>query len=140
MTISERLEAIQAERAPAEAALKRIQNWLNTPPYVTDDQSMVISVNVEHEDAQTFIRDMLGTAEQSFDTADYPHLSLVHAQSILADLQTIWTAPYMRDHLSRMAMELSLCPIHFWDWAICFDDELPECEQIRAIFPHSHDT
>jgi hypothetical protein len=30
--------------------------------------------------------------------------------------------------------------MHFVDWAICFDDENPECEQIRTIFPHSHDT
>jgi hypothetical protein len=45
-----------------------------------------------------------------------------------------------RDLVSEMAMSLSLCPVHFIDWAICFDDEDPECGQVRAIFPQSHDT
>jgi hypothetical protein len=45
-----------------------------------------------------------------------------------------------RDEVSELAMSLSLCPIHFVDWAICFDDEDPECDQIRLIFPIGHDT
>ena len=48
--------------------------------------------------------------------------------------------PYATDQISHLAMELSLCPMHFVDWAICFDDENPECEQIRQVFPHGHDT
>lgn len=44
------------------------------------------------------------------------------------------------DELSNLAMEFSLCPIHFVDWAICFDDENPECDQVRRIFPNHHDT
>lgn len=44
------------------------------------------------------------------------------------------------DDLSKLAMEHSLCPIHFIDWAICFDDELEDCAQVRAIFPNHHDT
>jgi hypothetical protein len=44
------------------------------------------------------------------------------------------------DRLSDLAMEFSLCPIHFVDWAICFDDENPECDQVRKIFPNRHDT
>jgi len=47
---------------------------------------------------------------------------------------------YQRDSLSHLAMKLSLCPLHFVDWAICFDDEDPECSQIREIFPDCHDT
>lgn len=47
---------------------------------------------------------------------------------------------YLTDYLSDLAMGMSLCPIHFVDWAICFDDQPDECSQIRAIFPHSHDT
>ena len=45
-----------------------------------------------------------------------------------------------RDEVSELAMSLSLCPIHFVDWAICFDDEDPTCEQVRLIFPIGHDT
>jgi hypothetical protein len=34
---------------------------------------------------------------------------------------------------------MSLCPLHLCDYAICFDDEDPECAQIREIHP-GHDT
>ena len=45
-----------------------------------------------------------------------------------------------RDEVSELAMTHSLCPIHFIDWAICFDDQTVDCEQIRLIFPIGHDT
>lgn len=45
-----------------------------------------------------------------------------------------------RDDVSHLCMTESLCPIHFVDWAICFDDEDEECSQVRAIYPTSHDT
>jgi hypothetical protein len=45
-----------------------------------------------------------------------------------------------KEVLTDLAMKHSLCPIHFVDWAICFDDEDPECEQVRTIFPNNHDT
>lgn len=45
-----------------------------------------------------------------------------------------------RDHLTELAMSQSLCPIHFVDWAICFDDQPEDCSQVRAIFPNGHDT
>lgn len=44
------------------------------------------------------------------------------------------------DEITRLCIADSLCPIHKVDWAICFDDEDEECSQVRAIFPHSHDT
>ena len=50
------------------------------------------------------------------------------------------TAFVNRDEVSEIAMSLSLCPIHFVDWAICFDDSDPECSQVRDIFPVGHDT
>lgn len=46
---------------------------------------------------------------------------------------------YYRDEITDFALSMSLCPIHFVDYAICFDDEDPECYQVRAIHP-SHDT
>ena len=45
-----------------------------------------------------------------------------------------------RETVTEAAMSLSLCPIHFIDWAICFDDRRPDCSQVRVIFPNSHDT
>lgn len=49
-------------------------------------------------------------------------------------------ANYCQDIIAEAAMRHSLCPMHLIDWAICFDDENPDCSQIRAIFPHSYDT
>lgn len=47
---------------------------------------------------------------------------------------------YSRDDLSNLLLSYSLCPMHAIDFAICFDDDDPECAQIRQIFPYSHDT
>lgn len=44
-----------------------------------------------------------------------------------------------RESLTDLTLSLSLCPIHFLDYAICFDDADPECAAIRRIHP-SHDT
>lgn len=44
-----------------------------------------------------------------------------------------------RDEISRLRLDDSLCPMHACDYAICFDDDDPECAPIRIIFP-SHDT
>jgi hypothetical protein len=45
----------------------------------------------------------------------------------------------LRHRLSMLALDLSLCPMHFIDYAICFDDEIDECALIRTYFPR-HDT
>lgn len=39
------------------------------------------------------------------------------------------------DNLSMERLDWSLCPLHGRDYAICFDDEDPECEAIRECFP-----
>ena len=44
-----------------------------------------------------------------------------------------------REELTELSLSMSLCPMHFRDYAICFDDEDPECEVIRLIHP-AHDT
>lgn len=44
-----------------------------------------------------------------------------------------------REDLTQMLLEHSLCPLHTRDYAICFDDEDPECATIREIHP-DHDT
>ena len=40
---------------------------------------------------------------------------------------------------SLLRLEFSLCPLHRRDYAICFDDDEPECAALRLCFP-SHDT
>jgi hypothetical protein len=44
-----------------------------------------------------------------------------------------------RHFLTELLLNLSLCPIHRCDYAICFDDENDECAVIRTYFP-LHDT
>lgn len=41
--------------------------------------------------------------------------------------------------LSDLRLNYSLCPMHAHDYAICFDDDDPDCAAIRAHFP-IHDT
>ena len=47
--------------------------------------------------------------------------------------------PSTRQLLSELCLGESLCPMHRVDYAICFDDDDPECAAIRAVFP-AHDT
>lgn len=65
------------------------------------------------------------------------------ANATIADLRralkTIIADPYSRDELTDLALADSLCPLHFIDYAACFDDDDDECAQIRTIHP-SHDT
>jgi hypothetical protein len=44
-----------------------------------------------------------------------------------------------REQLTERALAESLCPLHLIDYAICFDDDNPECAAIRMIHPE-HDT
>lgn len=44
-----------------------------------------------------------------------------------------------REFLTEIALAFSLCPIHFCDYAICFDDGASECHMVRVIHP-CHDS
>lgn len=44
-----------------------------------------------------------------------------------------------RHMISMMRLDESICPLHACDYCSCFDDDDPECAQIRECFP-SHDT
>lgn len=52
---------------------------------------------------------------------------------------TAMIAAMTTDDRSTLMLALSLCPLHSCDYAICFDDDDPECESIRACFPE-HDS
>jgi hypothetical protein len=41
--------------------------------------------------------------------------------------------------ISMLRLDFSLCPLHAIDYAICFDDDDPDCAAIRNAFPN-HDT
>lgn len=40
-----------------------------------------------------------------------------------------------REALTELLLSQSLCPLHECDYAICFDDDDPECASIRQIHP-----
>lgn len=135
------LQDIEARRAPIKAAMKRIDLILTTDPYLVDDQGFVVCMNDALLEAQLFIRDNfdlngMGLASDS----GYDNLPIALATKILEDLKIIWDDEFSRDRLSEWAMGMSLCPMHFVDWAICFDDDDVQCRAIRKCFPNSHDT
>lgn len=139
--LAEVMQSIEERRAPIRAATKRISLILDTIPYLLDDKGYVRCINDEHDDAQTFIRDNLDLRGMGICSDwGYEHLTRELAQSILDDLATIWADEYSRDQITEWAISMSLCPMHFCDWAACFDDDDKECSAIRAIYPHSHDT
>lgn len=116
---------------------------LPTPYSILSDYLAAIE-NPAHDDIYDLIRNHLDTPHEA-DPADYPSMTTggirLHIfNRIVALLIEMNTDEFQRDELSTLAMDLSLCPMHFCDWAACFDDDDDECAAIRAVFPHSHDT
>lgn len=134
----------ESSREEAQAAFSRITNIAESQPYWLDDKGYILSMNEELVAAQTYLRDHLdlptSTQVDGDELQGYEDLTREHAQRILNDLALIWGYPFYRDQISKLAMDMSLCPMHFCDWASCFDDEDEECAAIRSIFPYGHDT
>jgi hypothetical protein len=68
------------------------------------------------------------------DTTDFDALLALIAPLFADDADA-----YALDARSHFALDLSLCPLHFIDYAICFDDDTDECRALRLCFP-THDT
>lgn len=136
------------ETLTPKAALARIKLILETPASLDDERGFQRSVNLELDEAQGLIRDYLDRpgdpgyrdACEAYEHGSYRHISDELMRYIFRDLGLIWGNEFMRDEISTIAMNLSLCPMHFCDWAACFDDAPDDCAAIRAIFPYSHDT
>ncbi len=85
--------------------------------------------------------EILSFGADNLDEEDQRAMSVTDIAEIVEAVDTLKGYKYGgRDKLSDVAMNLSLCPLHMIDWAICFDDQPIECAQIRTIFPTSHDT
>lgn len=102
--------------------------------------------NLEDDEIAFYIRDMFihaGNDETNCPdiVSDMPTVHMDEAWDIVQFLFNLSEHPhgYYRDEVTDFALTMSLCPIHFVDYAICFDDEDPDCAQVRAIHP-SHDT
>jgi hypothetical protein len=108
------------------------------------DQSDNYRADCIHDIRDRDIRNLLITDIDDHPTADEYCESDIAPQlaSILDRAFRDATAQYhetARHRLSDLLLSYSLCPMHHTDYAICFDDENPECATIRAYFP-SHDT
>lgn len=91
------------------------------------------------DEAYDLIRNFLDQPEAA-EADEFPKLKGFHFTTIIHCLIELNWNQYRRDEMSTLAISLSLCPMHFCDWASCFDDDDAECSQIRAIFPYGHDT
>lgn len=109
---------------------------------------LIARINLLCNDDDTYIdaRNLLidddhSTCDPSFITAPTPtrhralHL-LIH-ELIMRSLEP--HDEHATFALSLLRLDFSLCPMHATDYAICFDDNDPECATIRAYFP-THDT
>lgn len=153
--ISERLERVLADAKQATAAQERI-NLILDQDVVGEDKANAASWAIRsflladlddvisHTDSPDWVRNEIwGKPWDEFSCFDHGERQALdddELMTILKGLHILFHHEYSKDNLSQLAMSFSLCPMHFVDWAICFDDENPECEQIRTIFPHSHDT
>lgn len=59
-------------------------------------------------------------------------IALAHA---LRDLYEKRDDMTRREFLTELALQQSLCPMHFIDYAICFDNDDEQCAAIRMIHP-----
>lgn len=90
-----------------------------------------------HFDYSTALRNLLiDRASTATDPYDAPAIAYDFLRTLLADIDA---APYMTQRLSMLLLDNSLCPMHAIDYAICFDDDEPDCATLRAFFP-DHDT
>lgn len=69
---------------------------------------------------------------------DYEREYITRSLTLIAPL-LMHAMHFDRDTLTQLALDHSLCPLHFIDYAICFDDDNPDCAAIRMIHP-DHDT
>jgi hypothetical protein len=95
-----------------------------------DDENLLDCLDIDYYSDPTNI-----ASDPAKPAIDAPAL----ATELIALLDAIRADPYHIHELSMLRLDESLCPLHHCDYAICFDDDDPECAPIRACFPH-HDT
>lgn len=89
-----------------------------------------------HDDHQMDLRTIFVSMPDRSNPQDFDGEHALELEELVIELHM---SDYDRQWFSTMALEMSLCPLHFCDYAICFDDDDPGCSQIRDCFP-DHDT
>jgi len=104
----------------------------HAPGYAPDDA---------HDHASFALRSLLIDPRDDDPTGGYGDLDdaiVLELRDLVVRLLELQTDA-SREAVTELALGFSLCPLHLHDYAICFDDDEPECEAIRAIHP-GHDT
>jgi hypothetical protein len=115
------------------------------PPYPPDDIHDAHSTLLR--DLMTYLVDGGMTDDRLRDEIEGEYfpapMTLDQAKHLRDLLDKVWRGcdefDWMREVITEWALSDSLCPIHFCDYAMCFEDDDPECATIRLIHP-SHDT
>jgi len=102
-------------------------NSMMTPRYARDFLTALSTI--DDDDLADAIRTALIEPDDHHDHPLDDAITLAISTLDAADPQTT----------SMMRLEHSLCPLHHCDYAICFDDDDPDCATIRDLFP-DHDT
>lgn len=110
-------------------------NILKSMIECTCDRSTVACI---HDDIYSDLRSVLIDYPET-PAPNYLETDLPIAMILYSVVEQLHENPYRRHDLSMLALDQSLCPVHMIDYAICFDDDNPDCAQIREYFP-SHDT
>ena len=118
------------------AVLDEAKSWVDGPMSASRNALRQIIIVKPKTSAE-----IIGFGSDYLDEEDQKLLSVTDIAHLVEAVDVVSGYEYGgRDKMSQICMDLSLCPIHTWDWAICFDDEPIECAQVRTIFPNSHDT
>ncbi len=72
-------------------------------------------------------------------TIEFYQIDLDFYMSLWQSVRNLFDNEWAKEEFTTLALEQSLCPLHLVDYAICFDDVIPECAAIRTVHP-SHDT
>lgn len=128
-----------------QGAQVRVQPALRFNDLTDDEAQMLRTLLVDDGETSD---DELGELAYDTEAQDVP-VAIFHTREVWEQLQIgnvskgyyDLTGPEYgaREQLTEVALALSLCPLHLRDYAICFDDEDPECAAIRAVHP-GHDT
>jgi hypothetical protein len=137
-------------------AYAKLVEMTTTPQHVRDAATLIHSVTGTYPEDEWSKKahifraiqiDYASLDEATFDEwynkeAENPYLlvpTLFAARDLFKLYRELRENVYAVDTVTSLALADSLCPVHFNDYAICFDDNTPGCAIVRTIHP-SHDT
>lgn len=109
----------------------------------TSLRDLLLYVDDKLEGLDTYAINQLIETDAQYNNYKYGAAQPDEVRQVARALQTMLDAarysPWHREEITDIALGHSLCPLHFVDYAICFDDDEESCRSIRIVHP-SHDT